>query len=70
MTWLRHRIGSRLAGQLRRTAAPLLAGLLFAALRDAADGLAIAAGSLLTPLAPIVRGSLASAAWLLALLTP
>lgn len=32
----------------RRTLAPLLAGLLFAALRDAADGLAIGANSLVT----------------------
>jgi hypothetical protein len=35
-----------LAGRLRRTLTPLLAGLLFAALRDASDGLAVGAGSL------------------------
>lgn len=59
MTRPRDLLGPRLAGPLRRTAAPLLAGLLFAALRDAADGLAIAAGSLLAPLAPIVGDCLA-----------
>jgi hypothetical protein len=43
---------------LRRTLAPLLAGLLFAALRDAADGLAIATGSLLAPLPRLAAAQL------------
>jgi hypothetical protein len=38
--------------RVRRTLVPLVAGLLFAALRDAADGLAITAGSLLAPVLP------------------
>lgn len=42
----------------RRTLSPLAAGLLFAALRDAADGLALGAGSLLARAMPSARAQL------------